>query len=92
MLGVQRGIAAGILALPILAGGLKSASSVCESGSLSASTLAEAMPTPRSYLSVAVIDGNVYAVGGIDGLTANNYTATNIVEVYDLASDPGERS
>jgi len=56
-------------------------------------TLAD-MPTPRSNFAIAVYQGKIYCIGGINGtklddqyglFTTTNYC--NIVEVYDTATD-----
>ncbi len=40
------------------------------------------MPTPRGWLSTSVVDGKIYAIGGI-----RNYKSLSTVEVYDPATD-----
>ena len=42
------------------------------------------MPTPRSALCTAVIDGKIYAIGGLK----NEQATLSVVEVYDPATDP----
>jgi len=41
------------------------------------------MPTPRSALCTAVLDGKIYAIGGLK----NEEAALSVVEVYDPATD-----
>ena len=43
------------------------------------------MPTPRSYLSTSVMDGKIYAIGGMSSSTEQGRLET--VEVYDSATD-----
>ena len=43
------------------------------------------MPTPRSYLSTSVMDGKIYAIGGM--LITNKQYRLETVEVYDPATD-----
>ena len=43
------------------------------------------MPTPRSYLSTSVMDGKIYAIGGMSSSTEQGRLET--VEVYDPATD-----
>ena len=43
------------------------------------------MPTPRSYLSTSVMDGKIYAMGGL--LYTNEQPRLETVEVYDPATD-----
>jgi len=45
------------------------------------------MPTARSYLSASVVDGKIYAIGGLSDKTISIPT----VEVYDPATDTWER-
>lgn len=43
------------------------------------------MPTPRSYLSTSVMDGKIYAMGGL--LYTNEQPRLETVEVYDPSTD-----
>ena len=43
------------------------------------------MPTPRSYLSTSVMDGKIYAIGGMSN--SNEQWRLETVEVYDPATD-----
>ena len=43
------------------------------------------MPTPRSYLSTSVMDGKIYAIGGMSN--SNKQWRLETVEVYDPATD-----
>ena len=48
-------------------------------------TLKADMPTPRSYLSTSVMDGKIYAIGGMS--SSNEQGRLETVEVYDPATD-----
>lgn len=41
------------------------------------------IPTPRAFLSVSAVNGNIYAIGG----SISGYSGTFIVQMYDPASD-----
>ena len=43
------------------------------------------MPTPRSFLSTSVMDGKIYAIGGMSN--SNEQWRLETVEVYDPATD-----
>jgi hypothetical protein len=45
------------------------------------------LPTPRQEVGVAVLDGQIYVIGGI----LENRTSTGIVERYDVLSGKWER-
>ncbi|HEY2996014.1 MAG TPA: carboxypeptidase regulatory-like domain-containing protein [Methylomirabilota bacterium] len=45
------------------------------------------MPTPRSYASAAGIGGKIYVVGGCINADCSAASTTNILEVYDVATD-----
>jgi N-acetylneuraminic acid mutarotase len=47
-------------------------------------TTLEPMPTARSCLGVAVVDGKIYAIGG---LTGRNRWLSNVTEMYDAETD-----
>lgn len=48
------------------------------------------MPTPRSRFGIAVFENKIYTLGGDSGNWSAGETPTNIVEVYDPASDSWE--
>src|SRR5947199_59368 len=43
------------------------------------------MPTPRVFLAAAAVNGRIYAIGGAPDCCGN--ATTNVVEVYDPATD-----
>ena len=47
------------------------------------------MPTPRSYLSTSVVDGKIYAMGGVP--RTHELPRLETVEVYDPATDRWEK-
>ncbi len=48
------------------------------------------MPTPRSYLSTSVVDGKIYAIGGVP--RTRELPRLETVEVYDPATDTWEKT
>jgi N-acetylneuraminic acid mutarotase len=46
------------------------------------------MPTPRNHAAIGVVNGKIYVIGGrVGSLYITNGSPTNVVEVYDPATD-----